>query len=107
MLSVDVVVSGPENIIDDAVTKAREQVGDGQVLLGLSGGVDSSVVAALLHRAIGDQLVCVFVDNGLLRLNEGAQVMETLAQNLWGTRYSSQRRRTVLDRVERRIGSGT
>ena len=72
----------PENIIDDAITKAREQIGDGQVLLGLSGGVDSSVVAALLHRAIGDQLVCVFVDNGLLRLNEGAQVMETFAQNL-------------------------
>ena len=72
----------PENIINDAITKAREQVGDGQVLLGLSGGVDSSVVAALLHRAIGDQLVCVFVDNGLLRLNEGTQVMETFAQNL-------------------------
>ena len=54
----------PENIIDDAVTKAREQVSDGQVLLGLSGGVDSSVVVALLHRSIGDQyLVCVFVDN--------------------------------------------
>ena len=81
----------PENIIDDAITQVREQVGDGQVLLGLSGGVDSSVVAALLHRAIGDQLVCVFVDNGLLRLNEGAQVMETLAQNIRGTRYSSQR----------------
>ena len=52
----------------------KQQVGDGQVLLGLSGGVDSSVVAALLHQAIGDQLVCVFVDNGLLRLDEGAQV---------------------------------
>jgi len=72
----------PENIIDDAITQVRDQVGDGQVLLGLSGGVDSSVVAALLHKAIGDQLVCVFVDNGLLRLNEGAQVMETFAQNL-------------------------
>jgi GMP synthase (glutamine-hydrolysing) len=52
------------------------------VLLGLSGGVDSSVVAALLHRAIGDQLTCVFVDNGLLRLNEGDQVMEMFAQNM-------------------------
>jgi GMP synthase (glutamine-hydrolysing) len=62
--------------------KVRSQVGDGQVLLGLSGGVDSSVVAALLHKAIGDQLVCVFVDNGLLRLNEGTQVMETFSQNL-------------------------
>ena len=56
----------PENIIDDAITKVREQVGDGQVLLGLSGGVDSSVVAMLLNRAIGDKLTCVFVDNGLL-----------------------------------------
>jgi GMP synthase (glutamine-hydrolysing) len=72
----------PENIIETAITEVRRQVGDGQVLLGLSGGVDSSVVAALLHKAIGDQLVCVFVDNGLLRLNEGAQVMETFAQNL-------------------------
>ena len=49
----------------------RAQVGDANVLLGLSGGVDSSVVAALLHKAIGDQLTCVFVDNGLLRLHEG------------------------------------
>jgi len=72
----------PENIIDDAVRQVREQVGDGKVLLGLSGGVDSSVVAALLNKAIGDQLVCVFVDNGLLRLNEGAQVMDTFAKNL-------------------------
>ena len=72
----------PENIIETAVTEVRRQVGEGQVLLGLSGGVDSSVVAALLHKAIGDQLVCVFVDNGLLRLNEGAQVMETFAENL-------------------------
>ena len=72
----------PENIIDHEINKVRDQVGDGQVLLGLSGGVDSSVVAALLHKAIGDQLVCVFVDNGLLRLNEGTQVMETFSQNL-------------------------
>ena len=72
----------PENIIDDAIRQVREQVGDGKVLLGLSGGVDSSVVAALLNKAIGDQLVCVFVDNGLLRLNEGAQVMDTFAKNL-------------------------
>jgi GMP synthase (glutamine-hydrolysing) len=60
----------------------RAQVGKGKVLLGLSGGVDSSVVAALLHRAIGDQLVCVFVDHGLLRLGEGDQVMSTFAQHL-------------------------
>ena len=72
----------PENIIDDAIRQVREQVGGGKVLLGLSGGVDSSVVAALLNKAIGDQLVCVFVDNGLLRLNEGAQVMDTFAKNL-------------------------
>ena len=60
----------------------REQVGKDRVLLGLSGGVDSSVVAALLHRAIGDQLTCVFVDHGLLRLREGDQVMETFAKHL-------------------------
>jgi GMP synthase (glutamine-hydrolysing) len=70
------------NIIEDAIERVRAQVGTGKVLLGLSGGVDSSVVAALLHRAIGDQLVCVFVDHGLLRLNEGAQVMGTFAEHL-------------------------
>jgi GMP synthase (glutamine-hydrolysing) len=70
------------NIIDDAIERVRAQVGGGKVLLGLSGGVDSSVVAALLHRAIGDQLVCVFVDHGLLRLGEADQVMSTFAQHL-------------------------
>ena len=65
------------NIIDRAVSEIREQVGDQEVLLGLSGGVDSAVVAALLSKAIGNQLTCIFVDNGLLRLNEGDQVMET------------------------------
>ena len=64
----------PGNIIADAIARVREQVGSDKVLLGLSGGVDSSVVAALLHRAIGDQLVCVFVDHGLLRAGEGDQV---------------------------------
>jgi GMP synthase (glutamine-hydrolysing) len=59
------------NIIDDSVARIRAQVGRDQVLLGLSGGVDSSVLAALLHRAIGPQLTCVFVDHGLLRLGEG------------------------------------
>jgi GMP synthase (glutamine-hydrolysing) len=68
--------------ITEAVEKIRAQVGDEEVILGLSGGVDSSVAAALLHRAIGEQLTCVFVDNGLLRLNEAEQVMETFAQNL-------------------------
>ncbi|QOL26984.1 glutamine-hydrolyzing GMP synthase [Thalassotalea sp. LPB0316] len=64
------------SIIDDAIAKIKEQVGDDEVILGLSGGVDSSVVAMLIHRAIGDKLTCVFVDNGLLRLNEGQQVMD-------------------------------
>ena len=59
-----------------AVKRIREQVGDEEVILGLSGGVDSSVAAALIHRAIGDQLTCVFVDHGLLRLDEGKMVME-------------------------------
>ena len=72
----------PGHIIDDAVGRIREQVGKGRVILGLSGGVDSSVAAALLHRAIGDQLTCVFVDNGLLRLGEGDQVMATFSENL-------------------------
>ena len=68
--------------IAEAVEKIKAQVGNEEVILGLSGGVDSSVAAALIHRAIGDQLTCVFVDNGLLRLHEGDQVMETFAQNL-------------------------
>ncbi|MGD8927190.1 MAG: glutamine-hydrolyzing GMP synthase [Thioalkalispiraceae bacterium] len=70
------------NIIEDSIERIREQVGGEEVVLGLSGGVDSSVVAALLHRAIGDQLTCVFVDNGLLRLNEGDQVMATFAEHM-------------------------
>lgn len=68
--------------IAEAVAHIRAQVGKDEVILGLSGGVDSSVAAALLQRAIGNQLTCVFVDNGLLRLNEAEQVMETFAQNL-------------------------
>ena len=70
------------NIIDNAIREIRAQVGSDEVLLGLSGGVDSSVVAALLHRAIGTQLTCVFVDNGLLRLHEGDQVMTTFAKHM-------------------------
>lgn len=66
----------PATIIEDAVERIREQVGEDHVILGLSGGVDSSVTAMLLHRAIGKRLTCVFVDNGLLRLNEAKQVME-------------------------------
>ncbi len=72
----------PAQIVEDAIQTIRAQVGSDKVLLGLSGGVDSSVTAALLHRAIGDQLTCVFVDNGLLRLNEGDQVMDMFAKNM-------------------------
>ena len=70
------------NIIEDSIQSVREKVGTDQVILGLSGGVDSSVVAALLHKAIGKQLTCVFVDTGLLRLNEGDQVMAMFAQHM-------------------------
>ena len=70
------------NIVASALENVREQVGSDPVLLGLSGGVDSSVVAALLHEAIGDQLTCVFVDHGLLRHNEGDQVMATFAEHM-------------------------
>ena len=70
------------NIIDDAINDIKDKVGKDEVLLALSGGVDSSVVAALLHEAIGDQLTCIFVDTGLLRLHEGDQVMETFAQHM-------------------------
>ncbi|MET0093281.1 MAG: glutamine-hydrolyzing GMP synthase, partial [Sedimenticola sp.] len=73
----------PSSIIEDSIEHVKELVGeDGQVVLGLSGGVDSSVVAAMLHRAIGDRLTCIFVDNGLLRLHEGDQVMATFAEHM-------------------------
>ena len=72
----------PAHIVEDAIATVKKTVGTDKVLLGLSGGVDSSVVAALLHRAIGDQLTCVFVDNGLLRKNEGDQVMDMFAKNM-------------------------
>lgn len=70
------------NIIEDQVERVRAQIGDGNVLLGLSGGVDSSVVAALLHKAIGPRLTCVFVDTGLLRWHEGDQVMAMFAEHM-------------------------
>jgi len=70
------------NIIEENINAVREKVGTEQIILGLSGGVDSSVVAALLHKAIGEQLICVFVDTGLLRLNEGDQVMSMFAQHM-------------------------
>jgi GMP synthase (glutamine-hydrolysing) len=68
--------------VSEAVARIREQVGDDEVVLGLSGGVDSSVAAALIHKAIGKQLTCVFVDHGLLRLNEAGQVMDTFARHM-------------------------
>ena len=71
-----------ENIIRDNIARVREQVGEDHVILGLSGGVDSSVVAALLHQAIGDQLTCIFVDTGMLRFEEGDQVMATFARHM-------------------------
>jgi GMP synthase (glutamine-hydrolysing) len=71
-----------QNIIEDSIARIRSEVGSDQVLLGLSGGVDSSVLAALLHKAIGPQLTCVFVDHGLLRLGEGDQVMATFAEHM-------------------------
>jgi GMP synthase (glutamine-hydrolysing) len=71
-----------EKIVENGIAKIKRQVGDDKVLLALSGGVDSSVVAVLLHEAIGDKLTCVFVDNGLLRLNEGDQVMKTFAEHM-------------------------
>ncbi len=71
-----------DNIIEDQIARVREQVGGDEVILGLSGGVDSSVVAALLHKAIGPQLTCVFVDTGLLRWQEGDQVMQMMAENM-------------------------
>ncbi len=70
------------NIIAESIAQIRQQVGEETVLLGLSGGVDSAVVAALLHEAIGEQLICVFVDTGLLRLGESQQVIETFAQHM-------------------------
>ena len=72
----------PANIIDECIADVREKVGGGQVILGLSGGVDSSVVAALLDKAIGKQLTCIFVDNGYLRLHEADQVMETFSEHM-------------------------
>jgi len=70
----------PANIVEQSVAEIRRKVGSERVILGLSGGVDSSVVAAMLHQAIGEQLTCIFVDNGLLRLNEGDQVMATFSE---------------------------
>ncbi len=75
----------PANIVEDIIDSVREKVGSDRVILGLSGGVDSSVVAALLSRAIGDQLTCVFVDNGLLRLDEARQVEQMIGEDAGNT----------------------
>jgi GMP synthase (glutamine-hydrolysing) len=99
------------NIIEDASQEIREKVGKDEVLLALSGGVDSSVVAALLHQAIGDQLTCIFVDTGLLRLHEGDQVMATFAEYLGirvirvnaGQRYLDQLRGVTDPEQKRKI----
>ena len=84
--ALDICAAKPDwvmgNYIEEAIASIRAQVGNEEVILGLSGGVDSSVAAALIHRAIGDQLTCVFVDHGLLRLNEGDMVMEMFAGQL-------------------------
>ncbi len=72
----------PGNFIEEAVPAVRAQVGDGRVICALSGGVDSAVAAALIHRAVGDQLTCIFVDNGLLRLGEAEQVVETFRRHM-------------------------
>jgi GMP synthase (glutamine-hydrolysing) len=90
----------PANIVEDAIARVRETVGGDKVLLGLSGGVDSSVVAALLHRAIGDQLTCVFVDNGLLRLDEGDHVMDMFARNMGVKVIRSDCEQLFLDKLE-------
>jgi GMP synthase (glutamine-hydrolysing) len=82
----------PDNIIEDAIEQIRELVRDEEVILGLSGGVDSSVTAALLHRAIGKQLTCVFVDNGLLRHQEGDG---NVCQKYGRESHSRRRRRAV------------
>ena len=88
------------SIIEDAIAKIKEQVGDDEVVLGLSGGVDSSVVAMLIHRAIGDRLTCVFVDNGLLRLNEGQQVMDMFGDHFGLNIVHVNAEQRFLDRLE-------
>lgn len=72
----------PTNIVEETIDDVRRRVGNGRVILGLSGGVDSSVVAALLHEAIGEQLICIFVENGLLRLDEAVQVVSTFSEHM-------------------------
>ena len=88
----------PAGIVEEQVRRIREQVGDGKVICGLSGGVDSSVAALLVHRAVGDQLTCVFVDHGLMRKDEGEQVVQHLPRHLQGA-ARRRRRRGALPRA--------
>ena len=90
----------PENIIRDSIDRVQMQVGGDQVILGLSGGVDSSVVAALLHRAIGEQLTCIFVDTGMLRYQEPEQVMATFARHMGVKVIKVDARRRFLDALK-------
>ena len=85
----------PANFIEEQVTKIRAQVGTGRVICALSGGVDSTVVAAIIHRAIGDQLTCIFVDNGLLRLEESERVFRQFEQQPEHEHHPQQGQRTV------------
>ncbi len=80
------------SIVEEQVRRIREQVGDGRVICGLSGGVDSSVAALLVHRAVGEQLTCVFVDHGLMRKDEGEQVVEDLPRHVQGAARGGRRR---------------
>ncbi len=84
------------NYVEQAVEEIRAQVGNEKVILGLSGGVDSSVAAALLHKAIGDQLTCIFVNNGVLRAREAEVVQEVFAQQFQNQTAIRGRRETVL-----------
>ncbi len=74
----------PEHFIQTTVERVRAQVGDGHAICGLSGGVDSSVAAVLVARAIGDRLTCIFVNNGVLRKDEFAKVQQTMRESVWG-----------------------
>ncbi|MFN3197099.1 MAG: glutamine-hydrolyzing GMP synthase [Bradymonadia bacterium] len=90
----------PASFVEDAVARIREQVGSAQVICGLSGGVDSSVAAMLLHRAIGDQLTCVFVDNGLLRAGEAEEVVSTFSEGFGFNLRHVDARKEFLDALE-------
>jgi GMP synthase (glutamine-hydrolysing) len=89
----------PENIVNEQIARIRAQVGDGKVVCGLSGGVDSSVAALLVHRAIGDQLTCVFVDHGLMRKNEGEQVISAFRDHFKVPLVAVDAERRFLDKL--------